>query len=110
MRNKFFKYIMIGICLIFSDKSFSQFNDRGIQLGHFLDDAVMYSDKYITPATDAAVYQASSNWITSPKKRKLFDVTLSVHGNLFFVPKSDRSFEIKNSDFSFFSIQLHINR
>ena len=105
MRNFFLKYIMLGICLIFSGKSFSQFNDLGIQLGHFLDDAVLYSDKYVTPATDAAVYQATSNWITSPKKRKLFDITLSVHGNLFFVPKSDRSFEIKNSDFSFFSIQ-----
>lgn len=91
--------------MIFSGKSFSQFNDLGVQLGNFLDDAVMYSDKYITPATDAAVYQSSSNWMTTPKERKLFDVTLSVHGNLFFVPKSDRSFEIKNSDFSFFSIQ-----
>jgi len=96
---------MIGICLIFSSKSFSQLDQVAQELGLFLNDAVFYSDKYITPATDAAVYQSSSNWMTSPKKRKLFDVTLSVHGNVFFVPKSDRSFEISNSDFSFFTIQ-----
>jgi hypothetical protein len=97
MRNKFLQYIIIGICLIFSGKSFSQSIQTIEDIGLFLTDATFYSEKYITPATDAAVYQASSNWMTSPKKRKLYDVTLSLHGNLFFVPKRDRSFEIKTS-------------
>ena len=105
MRNKFLQYIMIGICLIFSGKSFSQSIQTIEDIGLFLTDATFYSEKYITPATDAAVYQASSGWMTSPKKRKLYDVTLSLHGNVFFVPKRDRSFEIKNSDFSFFTIE-----
>lgn len=105
MLNSFFKYIVIGICLIFSGKSFSQSPQAIQDIGLFLEDATYFSEKYITPATDVAVYQASSSWMTSPKKRKLFDVTLSLHSNLFFVPKRDRSFEIKNSDFSFFTIE-----
>lgn len=105
MRNKFSKYILIGICLIFSSKSFSQSPQALSQISLFLNDAALYSDKYITPATDAAVYQSSAGWMSSPKKRKLFAVTLGVYGNAFMVPKKDRSFEIKNSDFSFFTIQ-----
>ena len=96
---------MIGICLMVSSKSFSQTAQTFDQIGRFLNDATMYSEKYITPATDAAVYQASSGWMTSPKKRKLFDVTLAINTNVFFVPHRDRSFQINNSEFSFFSIQ-----
>lgn len=96
---------MIGICLIFSSKSFSQTAQTFEQIGRFLNDATLYSEKYITPATDAAVYQASTGWMSSPKKRKLYDVTLGLHGNVFFVPKRDRSFQISNSDFSFFTIE-----
>jgi hypothetical protein len=105
MRNHLLKYLGIGICLIFSGKSFSQSTQTLDNIALFLNDAAMYSDKYVTPATDAAVYQSSSGWMSSPKKRKLFAVTLGVYGNAFFVPNSDRSFEIKNSDFSFFTIQ-----
>lgn len=105
MHKGILKYILIGICLIFSSKSFSQSAQTLEEIGLFLTDATFFSEKYITPATDVAVYQASSSWMSSPKKRKLFDVTLSLHANLFFVPKRDRSFEIKNSDFSFFTIE-----
>lgn len=105
MRNHLLKYLGIGICLIFSGKSFSQSPQALSRIGLFLNDGVMYSDKYITPATDAAVYQSSSGWMTSPKKRKLYAVTLGIYSNAFFVPQSDRNFEISNSDFSFFTIQ-----
>jgi len=105
MHNRFCKYTVIGICLFFTGKSFSQTAQTFEEIGRFLNDATLYSEKYITPATDAAVYQASAGWMTSPKKRKLYDVTLGLHGNVFFVPKRDRSFVINNSDFSFFTIE-----
>jgi len=75
------------------------------QIGYLLLDALLYSEQYIVPATDAAVYQASSAWVMSPKKRKKWDVTLGLHMNVFFVPKSDRTFQIQNSDFQFFEIE-----
>ncbi len=75
------------------------------QIGYLLSDALLYSEQYIVPATDAAVYQASSAWVMSPKKRKKWDVVLGLHANVFFVPKADRTFQIQNSDFQFFEIE-----
>src|SRR5690606_11078932 len=51
------------------------------------------------------IYQSSSAWVVSPQKRKLWDVTVSLHTNIFVVPKDDRRFTINNSDFSFFTIE-----
>lgn len=92
-------------CLFLGNKMQSQSQQTFEDIGHLLNDALFFSNQYITPATDAAVYQAASGWMTSAKKRKLWDVTLGLHSNVFFVPKRDRSFEVKNSDFSFFQIE-----
>ena len=97
--------LFVGFCFLINTKAVAQSTATLEQIGYLLDDALFYSDKYITPATDAAVYQASSNWVTTPKKKALWDVSLSVHTNIFFVPKSDREFTISNSDFSFFTIE-----
>lgn len=104
--RKFFKIsglLLVGLFLTNELKAQSQQTLE--DLGYLLNDALFFSDQYITPATDAAVYQAASGWMTSPKKRKLWDVTLGIHSNVFFVPKRDRSFEVKNSDFQFFQIE-----
>ncbi|OYQ35461.1 hypothetical protein CHU92_10820 [Flavobacterium cyanobacteriorum] len=75
------------------------------QIGRLIDDAIFFSGKYITPATDAAVYQAASGWVSTPQERKRWDFSLSLHTNIFFVPQSDRSFTVQNSDFRFFSLE-----
>ena len=33
------------------------------QIGYLLEDALLYSEQYIVPATDAAVYQSSAAWV-----------------------------------------------
>jgi hypothetical protein len=91
--------------LLVSNYAFSQSDQLLQDLGYLIDDALFFSDKYITPATDAAVYQSSSGWVYSAKKRKLWDVTVGVNTNFFFVPNSDREFQIKNSDFQLLSIE-----
>lgn len=75
------------------------------QIGLLIDDTMLFSDKYVTPATDAAIYQASSGWVSSPKKAELWDVSVGIHGNVFITPYKDRSFLIKNSDFKFFQLE-----
>lgn len=75
------------------------------QVGYLLEDALIYSEKYIIPATDGAVYQASSAWNHTNKKRKTWDLSMGIHANVFNVPKSDRTFVINNSDFKFFHIE-----
>lgn len=94
----------IAILLLFiSNSLFAQI--VGLEdLPYLINDAVFYSNKYITPAADGAIYQASSGWITSPKKRKLWAVTLGFNNNIFFVPNSDREFTINNSDLTFFTL------
>ena len=75
------------------------------QLENLIDDAIFLTERYITPATDAAVYQAASNWIITPKKSELWNFMISVHLNNFLVPTADRTFDISNSDMKFFKIQ-----
>ncbi|HEX8562846.1 MAG TPA: DUF6588 family protein [Flavobacterium sp.] len=99
------KIVFLGICALLSSKSFSQSPQALQQIENLLSDALFFSGQYLTPATDAAIYQASSAWVLTPQKKKLWDVSLSLHTNVFFVPKSNRTLTINNSDFSFFTIE-----
>lgn len=76
----------------------------GDDLNKILNDLTFYSGKYVAPATEAIVYQASSAWIFSPKLKKEWSYTLGINTNIFLVPKSNRNFNIKNSDFEIFKI------
>ena len=87
--------------LILSSVVFSQKTD----FNSFLNDATYYSDKYIATMSDAAVYQSSSAWMSSAKKRKLGAVTLALNSNFFIVPNNDKTFIVANSDFSFLQIE-----
>lgn len=93
------KCFLIILCAI--NLSFGQQTD----FNSFLNDATFYSDKYIVTMSDAAVYQSSSAWITSAKKRKLWAVTAGLNSNLFFVPQNDKTFQLSNSDLSFLRIE-----
>lgn len=105
MPKHFFKILVFSSCLVSGSKGLSQTAQTAIDINNLLKDAVWYSDLYITPATDAAVYQASSAWIATPQKRKRWDFRINLNTNLFFVPKANRKFTITNSDFSFFKIE-----
>ena len=104
-RKLYLLFFGLVFTLFIGNKANSQNFQTLIQIDNLLNDAVNYSDRFITPATDGAVYQSSSNWIATPKKKKLWDVTIGIHNNLFFVPKSDRKFTITNADFTFFQIE-----
>lgn len=96
---------IVFLFLLVSNISFSQPQQELEDLGNLINDALFFSNKYFTPAADAAIYQATSGWVSSPKKRKLWDVTLGIHFNAFLVPTKDRQFVINNSDFTFFNIE-----
>lgn len=93
------------VFLLISNGSFSQSTDVLQDIGYLINDALFFSKRYISPAAEAATYQSSSGWLCSAKKRPIWDVTLGIHSNFFLVPKKNREFGIKNTDFSFFSIQ-----
>lgn len=87
--------------------SYSQSFDPAVfeHLDDFFNDAIFYADKFISPATDAAVYQSSSGWVSSAKVNERWSTTLGLHSNVFFVPNRDREFVLNNSDFTFLKIQ-----
>lgn len=93
--------------LFFGTSSYCQSFDLTVldHVDDFFNDAVYYADKFITPATDAAVYQSSGGWIFSAKENKRWSTSLGVHTNVFFVPNSDRTFTLNDSDFTFLKIQ-----
>ena len=74
-------------------------------LNSFLNDAIFFGDKYISTMSDAAVYQSSSAWMTSPRKRKLGAVTVGVNTNFFIVAPNDKTFQVANTDFAFLQIE-----
>ena len=103
MRKYVFSNIIITVLLFCTGKMASQAEELQ-QIGHLLNDALFFSDQYVTPATDAAVYQSVSGWIRSPKEPEVWEVGMALHANVFFTPQQDRTFTIHNSDFSFFQL------
>jgi len=96
------------ICILFfgfSNSIQAQTPTQFEQIGYLLEDALLYSKQYLIPATDGAVYQASSAWMNSAKKKKDWEINVGLHGNTFKVPNSDRSFIINNSDFKFLQLE-----
>lgn len=104
MRKRVLNIFVLWLCLFFGSTVSAQIQAI-TDVDNLLSDALWYADRFITPATDAAVYQASSAWVRTPQKRKLWDVDVSLHTNVFFVPKANRKFAISDNDFKFFKIE-----
>lgn len=100
-----FKKIILIVFLVCFFQAKAQTGTQLQQVGYLLEDALLYSEKYIIPATDAAIYQASAAWSYSNKKKKIWDLSLGLRANVFNVPKRDRTFVINNADFKFFQIE-----
>ena len=98
-------FVLVALFFGFVNSIHAQTATQLEQIGYLLGDALLYSKQYLIPATDGAVYQASSAWMNTAKKREDWSVTIGLHGNTFKVPHNDRSFIINNSDFKFFEIE-----
>lgn len=99
------KYSFVICALFFGFSNSMQAQTQLEQIGYLLEDALLYSEQYLIPATDGAVYQASSAWMNSAKKKKDWQISVGIHANTFKVPNSDRSFIINNSDFKFLKLE-----
>lgn len=65
----------------------------------FLTDMLLISNKYVSPAAEAAVYQSTGSWYSSAKSLDLFQVDLSLHINALPVSDAQKSFTVSDSDF-----------
>lgn len=105
-RKSIYTALLTATLLVTTGKVKAQSDTAVIeQMGHLINDALFFSDQYITPATDAAIYQSVSGWVTTPQARELWDVSVGIHTNIFFTPKRDRGFTINNNDFTFFQLE-----
>lgn len=100
-----YSFVICALFFGFSNSTQAQTPLQLEQIGYLLEDALLYSKQYLIPATDGAVYQASSAWMNSAKRKKDWQISVGLHGNTFKVPNSDRSFIINNSDFKFLKLQ-----
>lgn len=103
--RKYSLFIGLFAALFFVQKGKGQTATELEQIGYLLSDALLYSEQYIIPATDAAVYQAAAAWVNSPQRKERWKVTLGLQTNVFFVPKKDRKFTVQNTDFQFFEVE-----
>lgn len=96
----------IAIVLVLSAfmKANAQTDPTLEELGNMIDDAIFFTDRYITPATDAIAYQAAAGWVSTPKKADRWDVSIGLNFNTFFVPQQERSFVLRNDQLKFFAI------
>lgn len=102
------KKIFFSLLLV-TNISFSQLGGIGEDIGYLINDALFFSEKYLSPSEDAFIYQSSSGWMNSLKKRPIWKVTVGLNFNTFIVPKENRKFEINNSDFKFFTLENGTN-
>jgi len=66
----------------------------------FLVDMLLISDKYVSPAAQAAVYQSTGSWYSSAKSLELYEVDVSLHVNALPVSDAQKSFVVNDSDFT----------
>ena len=91
------KYLLF----FYSAITFAQFDD----VSDIAEDLVFLADKYVSPAAEASAYQSSGGWYTSAKKKELWDLEISLQGNLLFIPNKSKNFLLNESDLINLSIQ-----
>jgi len=62
----------------------------------FLVDMLVISNKYVSPAAEAAVYQSTGSWYSSAKSLDLFEVDVSLHVNALPISNDQKSFCLKH--------------
>ena len=89
------------LVFFYSAISFAQFDD----VSDIAEDLVFLADKYVSPAADASVYQFSGGWYTSARKKELWDLEVSLQGNLLFIPNKSKGFIFSESELRNLSIK-----
>lgn len=88
------------LCLVTSVAQ-AQFED----VSTAAEDLIFLTEKYISPAAQASVFQVSSGWYTSAIPKNKFEVELSLQYNTLFIPKRKTTFFVDESQLQNLSIQ-----
>jgi len=66
-------------------------------------DATKFSKNYITPVSEAAIYNLANGWYNSGKAKKTLHFEISLVGNAAFVSEDKQSFNLNIDDYEFIS-------
>ena len=92
-----------GILLLILSGFATQAQQNDIDL--FVNDMLKIADNFASPAAEGAAYQGSAGWFTSAESLDLWEVDLSVHGNVLLIPGKKKSTRVSSSDFATFDIR-----
>lgn len=70
-----------------------------VDIENVLNDLVIVSDQYITPAADASIYQSTASWYSSAKALDLYEIDVSVHFNALPIGAKKKVNTVRDSDF-----------
>ncbi|PNQ73424.1 hypothetical protein C1T31_07895 [Hanstruepera neustonica] len=96
---------VILLCCFCPFFGYSQFEGFQNDLDAVTQDLIFLTEKYISPAADASVYQASGGWYTNFTPKSKFDVEISLQYNLLFIPNSKKNFIVNESELQNLGIQ-----
>ena len=74
-------------------------------LNNVAGDLIALSQQYVSPAAEASTYQASSGWYASAKKKKLWEIEISLQGNWLFIPTDKKTFLVDEANLTNLEIQ-----
>jgi hypothetical protein len=84
-----------------SSAALGQLND----VEDVLNDLVIVSQQFVTPAADASVYQSTASWYCNASALELFEVDVSIHFNMLPIGGGRKDFNVRNSDFNNLTIR-----
>ncbi len=93
------KKISIIIGLLFGLPIAAQENLEDL-LASGVQDAQRFAKGYITPATEAMIYNTSNGWIQSAEVKSPLKFEISIVGNATFVKDEHRTFTLNTADYN----------
>lgn len=92
------KFLFI-ICIAVSSGSFAQENLEDL-LAAGIEDAKRFTNGYITPATEAMIYNTANGWVQTAKVKDPLKFEISIIGNATFVSDENKTFTLNTADYN----------
>lgn len=68
-------------------------------VNNVVSDVLLLSKKYVTPGAEAAIHQSSAGWFNTASPLDLWEVDVSLNGNLLYIPNSKKTAQVSNVEF-----------
>jgi hypothetical protein len=97
MKKILFALAFLGVCSLQAQDGIQDILRAGVS------DATKFSKNYITPVSEAAIYNLANGWYNSGKAKKTLHFEISLVANAAFVGDDKQSFNLNTNDYEFIS-------